>query len=324
MVSMQDIADRLNVSRSTVSLVLSGKAGSKVSPAVQKEVIRVAKELRYHVNDLARSLRTGESKIISVIVTDISNDFFGRLTFHIQEEAKKAGYLVLTVNSNEDASDFRETIGMLMSKKVDGIIVVPPPGGENSISEIIERGVPVVTVDRESAGLKVDYVGVDNYGASFQAVKGLIDDGFRNIAVATLDLDISPLNARIGAYEDAMREAGLEDMIMEQRIRFLHEDAEIESMIRRFKDCDAVYFTSQRVFIRAMSFATHSGLAFRKDMCLLCFDDISPYKSLDFDVRYVEQPVGEIARKAFDLLIKKVKGEESAAGRYLFQARCVV
>ena len=324
MVSMQDIADRLNVSRSTVSLVLSGKAGNKVSPAVQKEVIRVAKELRYHVNDLARSLRTGESKIISVIVTDISNDFFGRLTFHIQEEAKKAGYLVLTVNSNEDASDFRETIGMLMSKKVDGIIVVPPPGSDNSISDLIERGVPLVTVDRECAGLDVDYVGVDNYGASYDAVKGLIACGLRNIAVATLDLDISPLNARIGAYEDAMREAGLEDMIMEQRIRFLHEDAEIESMIRRFKDCDAVYFTSQRVFIRAMSFATHSGLAFRKDMCLLCFDDISPYKSLDFDVRYIEQPVGEIARKAFDLLIKKIKGEESAAGRYLFQARCVV
>ena len=324
MVSMQDIADRLKVSRSTVSLVLSGKAGNKVSPAVQKEVIRVARELDYRINDLARSLRTGESRIISVIVTDISNDFFGRLTFHIQEEAKQAGYLVLTINSNESVKEFKEMTEMLLGKKVDGIIAVPPPGGEDCVSELIEQGVPVVIVDREFAGLDVDYVGVNNYDASSQAVKALIDGGFRNIAVVTLDLDISPLDERIRAYKDVMKEAGLADRILEHRVRFLHEDAEIELMVNKFKDCDAVYFTSQRVFMRTMSFSAHTGISFREDMCLLCFDDVSPYLGLGFDIRYIEQPIEAIARKSFDLLFRRIRGEETAPGKYYFQAKCIV
>ena len=78
MISMQDIADRLGVSRSTVSLVLSGKAGSRVSEDVKKKVFETARELNYHINEVARSLRTGSSRLISVIVTDISNEFFGR------------------------------------------------------------------------------------------------------------------------------------------------------------------------------------------------------------------------------------------------------
>lgn len=320
---MQEIADRLGVSRSTVSLVLSGKAVGKVSSAVQKEVLRVAGELNYHVNDLARSLRTGESRIISVIVTDISNDFFGRLTFHIQEEAKKAGYLVLTINSNENIDEFDRMVGMLMSKKVDGIIAVPPPEGGRSITEIKEHGIPVVTVDRECPVLDVDYVGVDNYEASRQAVKNLVAAGLRNIGVVTLDLDIPPLNERIRAYKDVLAEAGAADKIRERRIRFLHEDSEIESMIKEFEDCDAVYFTSQRIFTRAMSCASHTGVTLRKDMCLLCFDDISPYRSLDFDIRYVEQPIQEMARKAFSLLLMRIRGEKNLAGRYLFQARYI-
>ncbi|MBQ5401404.1 MAG: LacI family DNA-binding transcriptional regulator, partial [Bacteroidales bacterium] len=166
MTSMQDIARRLNISRSTVSLVLSGKSDGRVSEAVKKKVLETAKEMDYHLNELARSLRVGSSKLISVIVTDISNEFFGLMTFHIQEEAKKAGYLVLTINSNESDEEFEQMSRILLSKQVDGIIAVPTPGGANALKMIQDQGVPLVTVDRLCEGVDADYVGVDNYDAS--------------------------------------------------------------------------------------------------------------------------------------------------------------
>lgn len=97
---MQDIADRLGVSKGTVSLVLSGKSKNRVGEELRKKVISTAESMDYHVNEVARSLRTGKTNTVGVIVTDISNEFFGKLSYCIQERAKKFGYLVLIANSN--------------------------------------------------------------------------------------------------------------------------------------------------------------------------------------------------------------------------------
>jgi len=324
MVSMQDIADRLHVSRSTVSLVLSGKAGSKVSEAVKKEVLKTAKELNYHVNGLARSLRTGESQLISVIVTDISNEFFGRLTFRIQEEAKKAGYLVLTINSNENAQEFDEMVGMLISKHVDGIIAVPPPGGEGSLRRIQTQGVPLVTIDRLCEGLDVDYVGVDNYKSSYDSVQGLIKDGCEKIVMLGLDLDIPPLNERRDAYMDAMTAAGLKDNIDIRLLPFGDlEDSDFARILNGVSANKAAFFTSRRAFTQIMAYASTVKFVPAPDQHLLCFDDISSYFNMVNDIRYVDQPVDDMARKAFDLLISQIKGNDTP-GKYLFQAPCIV
>lgn len=320
---MQDIADRLHVSRSTVSLVLSGKAGSKVSAAVQKDVIRTAQALNYHVNGLARSLRTGESQLISVIVTDISNEFFGRLTFRIQEEAKKAGYLVLTINSNESAREFDEMAGMLISKQVDGIIAVPPPGGEATLERIKARGVPLVTIDRLCEGLDANYVGVDNYQSSLDAVRGLIEDGCTSISMVGLDLDIPPLNDRRRAYEDALAAAGLGESTDVRLIPFADlKEEDFARILNGIAEAQAVFFTSRRAFTQVMAYAAGHLVSPSPDQHLLCFDDISSYSNMPCDIRYIDQPVDGMARKAFELLIGQIKGSPSP-GKYLFRAPCI-
>ena len=320
---MQDIADRLGVSRSTVSLVLSGKAGSRVSEEVKKKVFRVARELKYHVNDVARSLRTGASKLIGVIVTDISNEFFGRLTFHIQEEAKKAGYIVLSLNTNESLPEFEEMVRALIGKQVDGIIAVPPPDGDAVIAYIKEMGVPVVTVDRKCEGMDVDYVGVDNYAAARAAVDSLLDDGFRDIAMAALDLDILPLNRRRDAYVDAMAARGLQDRIDIRLIPFgREEEADIVDIMYGMREKDAVFFTSRRAFTQTMAHLAWNGLEVPETQCLLCFDDVQPYLTARNPIRYVEQPVDEMGRKAFDLLMDQIRGR-GTYGSYLYPTRCI-
>ena len=323
MVSMQDIADRLGVSRSTVSLVLSGKAGSRVSEEVKKKVFQAARELNYHVNEVARSLRTGSSNLIGVVVTDISNEFFGRLTFHIQEEARKAGYLVLTINTNEDPQIFEEMARVLIGKKVDGIIAVSPPGGEAAMRFIREMGVPLVAVDRPGEDEMTDFVGVDNYASARAAVEDLLDDGFRSISLVMLDLDIEPLNERRNAYLDAMKGRGLEDLIDIRPIPFgREEESDFIKELSGLREVDAVFFTSHRAFTQTMAHIASIKMAIPENQCLLCFDDVRPYLNVRSNIRFIEQPVAEIGRKAFDLLHEQIKGAQGG-GRYVFPAHIV-
>ena len=323
MTSMQDIAERLNISKSTVSLVLSGKSAGRVSDQVREQVLRTAREMDYHLNELARSLRVGSSNLISVIVTDISNEFFGQMTFHIQEAAKKAGYLVLTINSNESDEEFEQMARILISKKVDGIIAVPTPDGAAALKMIMDQKVPLVTVDRLCEGVNADYVGVDNYEATKSAMASLLKDGFKKVTMVRLDIDIPPLNERERGYVDAMKDAGLGDNVKVHRIRFGEGwSDDFQTARESLLASDAVFFSSHRVFTQAMSIANKVGGLPRRQ-CLFCFDDVLPYMNGSTDVRFIEQPVAEMARKSFELLLEQIQGQEHSPGRYVFPTKCI-
>ena len=186
---------------------------------------------------------------------------------------------------------------------------------------ILDQKVPLVTVDRYCEGLDADYVGVDNYEAAKSAMQQLLSEGFRRVSMVRLDLDIPPLNERERGYVDAMREAGLESNIDIHRIRFGEgQEEDLSNAKETLLAADAVFYTSHRVFTEAMIMASREG-GIPAGQCVLCFDDVRPYMNGNSDIRYVEQPVADIARKSFELLAK-IHGETSN-GRYVFPTRCV-
>lgn len=309
MVLMKDIAEAVGVSNATVSLVLGGKSGSRVSESVKNRVLQTAKEMGYHSNDLARSLRTGRTNLISVIVTDISNDFFGKMSFYIQEEAKKYGYLVITANTNESDSELESIIHVLISKKVDGVIVVPTQNCKEMLEGVIKSGTPVVQIDRLIDTLKADYVGTDNYASSANAIKELITCGKKRIAMLTLKLDVNAITERVRGYEDALKNHNLYNPLLIRNVEFeeIHKVGEVMNDLLGQKP-DAIFFSSRRVFTLAMDALSehqHDG----SSVTLLCFDEAKSYKALMSDsLWYVEQPIEDMAKKAFSLLMSKIQG----------------
>lgn len=309
MVLMKDIAEAVGVSNATVSLVLGGKSGSRVSESVKNRVLQTAKEMGYHSNDLARSLRTGRTNLISVIVTDISNDFFGKMSFYIQEEAKKYGYLVITANTNESDSELESIIHVLISKNVDGVIVVPTQNCKEMLEDVIKSGTPVVQIDRLIDTLKADYVGTDNYASSANAIKELITCGKKRIAMLTLKLDVNAITERVRGYEDALKNHNLYNPLLIRNVEFeeIHKVGEVMNDLLGQKP-DAIFFSSRRVFTLAMDALSehqHDG----SSVTLLCFDEAKSYKALMSDsLWYVEQPIEDMAKKAFSLLMSKIQG----------------
>lgn len=313
-VSMQDIADKLGVSKATVSLVLSGKAkGNRISEEMSMKVKQAAKEMNYYPNEIARSLSTGITMSIGVIVTDISNEFFGSLTFHIQERAKKYGYTVITMNTNESLEEFHDAVTILLNKQIDGIIFVPVVGGERVVEKIIERSLPIVQIDRFYPDLKASYIVVDNYKASMQATELLIRKGHKKIAAINYDINLNTLLERRQGYIDMMKRYGLFDPSLIKDINYKEQEEQIRQAIVDLKNnpdkVEAIFFCSRRVFITGIKYMRKEGIRIPEDMEVLSFDKIEAISIASIPINFIEQPIAEMGEKAVDMLMVQIHGD---------------
>jgi LacI family transcriptional regulator len=313
-VSMQDIADKLGVSKGTVSLVLSGKAKSgRVSEETCLKVKQLAADMNYYPNEIARSLTTGRTMSIGVIVTDISNEFFGNLTFHIQERAKKYGYTVITTNTNESIDEYNNAVTILLNRQTDGIILVPVDGGEEITERIISRHIPLVQVDRFYPGLKASYIVVDNYQISAEMTEMLIKKGHRRIAVVCYDIRLNALIDRKQGCIDVLNRYNLFDPALIKDIHYEQQEEEIHQTIIEFKNnadkVDAIFFCSRRVFITGVKYMHKEGIRISEEMDVVCFDKIDSFSIANIPFNFIEQPIKEMGEKAVDILMNQINGE---------------
>ncbi|MDR0697621.1 MAG: LacI family transcriptional regulator [Tannerella sp.] len=323
-VSMQDIADKLGVSKGTVSLVLSGKARNKrVSRELCEKIIRTAKNMDYQPNEIARSLRTGFTKTIGVVLTDISNEFFGRFTFHIQEQAKKYGYTVITTNTNESLDEFDDMITILLNKRVDGIIFVPVDNGQDIALKISHNCIPMVQIDRYYPEFEANYIGVDNYKASAEATEALISQGCRRIAVICYDINLNALTERCNGCSDALKRNGLYEPDLIINVDYENQEEEIKQAIidlnNKPSKVDAIFFCSRRICITGIKYMHQTRIKIPDDMQVLCFDKIESFQIANIPVNYIEQPIREMGEKAVDMLIEQINGSDEVR-RCVFDA----
>jgi len=321
---MQDIADKLGVSKGTVSLVLSGKAkGSRVSEEMSKKVKKMAEELNYQPNEIARSLSTGITMTIGVVVTDISNEFFGNLTFYIQEQAKKYGYVVITTNTNEDLDEFNDAIITLLNKQVDGIILVPVDKGQKIAENIIKRHIPLVQVDRYYPDFEANYIVVDNYKVSAKTTNHLIERGLKRIAVICYDINLNALRERRQGCIDVLKKNDLLDLNLIKDINYQDQEVEIEQAIIDLKNnpnkVDAIYFCSRKVFITGVKYMHKNSIKIPKDMEVVCFDKIESFSITNIPITYIEQPIKKMGEKAVDVLMEQIRGSKEKK-QYVFEA----
>jgi LacI family transcriptional regulator len=315
-VSIQDIADKLGVSKGTVSLVLSGKAeGSRISDEMSKKVKETAEEMNYQPNEIARSLSTGKTMTIGVIVTDISNEFFGNLTFHIQEQAKKYGYTVITTNTNESLDEFSNAVTTLLNKQVDGIIFVPVDNGRQIAEKITRRHIPLVQVDRFYPNLEANYVIVDNYNVSAKATEHLIKKGLKKIAVVCYDFDVNALTERRRGCTDTLSKYKLLDSNLIKNINYQDQEEEIKLAIHDLKNypekIDAVFFCSRKVFITGVRYMYKNAIKIPEDMEVVCFDKIDSFAIANIPIIYIEQPIKKMGEKAVDVLMEQIEGSDA-------------
>lgn len=209
--SIKDIAEILGVSKTLVSLVLNNKGDQYgINKETQKKVFETAKRLKYRPNKLAQGLRLGKTKSIGLVVPDISNPFYSKIAKHIENIVSKDGYSLIICDTDEDEKKESKIIDTLIERNVDGLIIASTLLNALEIQKIKEQSLPFVFIDRYLDEIECNYVGVDNYQGTYDAIEHLIKENFKKIAYFSITPEhISTLAERKRGYLDAIKKYNL-------------------------------------------------------------------------------------------------------------------
>ncbi|MCX2474708.1 LacI family DNA-binding transcriptional regulator [Pedobacter sp. MC2016-05] len=315
--SIKDIAVKAGVSITTVSFIINGKAKEKsISEAVIKKVEEIIKESGYKPNQIARSLRTGNSNIIGLIIEDISNSFFSRIARLIEDKAYKKGYKIIYSSTENDVEKAKDLINMFKSRKVDGYIISPTKGIEEDINALLADNKPVILFDRNLSDVETHYVGADHFKASYKSIESFIKDGKRKIALVTTDIDVEQIVERFDGYKQALIDHQItysDELVL--KIHFNQDETEsIEEMKNLFlsKEIDAVLFATNYLAISGLKALKQLNKQIGDDFSVIAYDDHEVFELHTPSISAVQQPLEEIAETVIQLILNQLSSKAKA------------
>lgn len=310
--SIRNIAQELNISITTVSFILNGKAKEmRISDQLIQKVNNYMKEHHYHPNQFAQSLRTGKTKMIALFVEDIADSFFASVARLIEESAYRRGYKIIYCSTEDSLEKTRELIQLFKSRNVDGFIITPPKGIEKELKQLLQEELPFVLFDRFFPRLNADYVIINNFEGTREAIKHLQDQGFKNIAFVTLDSDQTQMNDRLSGYDITMDEQNLPKYILKIPFKLDAESVseQFETFFNRHKNIDAVLFATNYLAIKGFETLRKLNIKIREDIAVIAFDDHPFFKVFNPPITAVAQPMKELSDHLISILLQKLHPE---------------
>ena len=308
--SINDLAERLKISKTTVSFIMNGKAKEKrISDELVKKVEKAALKLGYQANPYAKSLRTGRTNLIGLMVEDISNPFFSSIAKLIEEKIYANGYKVVYCSTENDKVRGREFLKMFSALRVDGCIIAPTMGMESEIAEMVDRGMNIVLFDRKFRNKATDVIMVDNRHGLHNAVTHLVQQGFRNIALITLAFDKPEKEERVKGYLEAVADHKLIPRLhaLPFKVRYQDYTQDIRSILEKTPDLEAVIFGTNYLGISGLEAIKSLKLSIPKDLAVVSFDDHDLFRIHEPGISVVAQPIEEIAQTSIETLLKKLQ-----------------
>ena len=312
--SIKDIAVEAGVSITTVSFIINGKARDKsISEAVIKKVEKIIAESGYKPNQIARSLRTGNSNIIGLIIEDISNSFFSRIARLIEDKAYKKGYKIIYSSTENNVEKAKELINMFKSRKVDGYIISPIKGLEEDIQQLLADGKPVILFDRSLPGLDTNYVGADHFKATYESIESFIKQGKKKISLVTTDIDVEQITARLEGYKKALEDHNITyDGNLVLRVHFNQEENETRAQMEelfRTVETDAVLFATNYLAISGLKVLKQANINVGKNLSVIAYDDHEVFELHTPGISAVQQPLEEIAEAIIQLILRQLSSK---------------
>ena len=319
-VTVVDVARAAGVSTATAARAL-GDYGT-VRESTREKVRRAAAELGYRANDIARSMITGRTGTIGVVLADIDNPFFAKLTRGIADRAKQSGYEIVLANSDEELESERAAVQLLTRKRVDGLIVAPASRDDaDHLRDAIASGIQLVLADRQVDDLPVDTVTLRNAAGARDAVSRLIDLGHRRIgyvsgALRSADQRISSGQQRIQGYRRALKDAGVP--LRADLIRIggpKREDAarETAALLALADRPTAIVAADSLISLGVLEELKRQHVAQPQDMSVVGFDDADWATVVTPSLSVIAQPAYDLGTRAAEMLIERINGSTSAS-----------
>ncbi|EDP98028.1 LacI family DNA-binding transcriptional regulator [Kordia algicida OT-1] len=313
-ITLKDISEKLGISVTTVSKALKGYPDvSKKTRALVKEL---AETLNYKPNAFAVNLRTEESKTIGLIIPEIVHHFFSSVIKGIISQAEKKGYLVIILQSNESYDLEKKQLDLLVSKRVDGILISLANGTADfkHITDIMDQGKPIVMFDKIAKIVKCSKVIIDDRKAAYTATQHLIDTGCKRIAHFRGPL--LPQNSidRFLGYKKALEDNG---MTYDPSLVYIFDDMTFEvgemfarKILSEHTDVDGIFVNTDLVAIGAITEFNRQGVNIPKDISIVGFSNWFMSSAITPSLTTINQPGFEMGKMAFKQLYRELKAKK--------------
>ncbi|GHC99611.1 LacI family DNA-binding transcriptional regulator [Zhihengliuella salsuginis] len=325
--TISDVAAEAGVGRSTAARTLGGYGYA--SEEVRERVLAAAERIGYRANALARSVSTGVSHTLGLIVADLANPFFGGVARGISDASRERGFDTLVLSTHEDLAEEVAATNVLIDKRVDGIIVASAAleaGAAGHIEQARSSGIPVVLVDRAVPGLDIDAVVIDNRAAARDAVAHLVAAGHRRIGfVWGPPLAERPRRRRdlvgvgtgnqwtdgerLQGYLDALDDEGLAfdvELVMVGAKTEENAQAEVARMLELPEPPTALFCTENDAMTGSLRALRNAGSRVGETMSLIGFDDSSWAAVMEPPLSMIEQPTLALGAKAAEVLFATI------------------
>ncbi len=312
-VNIKDVAKKAGVSISTVSRVINDS--KPVSNEIRQKVLEVIKETGYTPNSVARSLVMKKSQLIGVVVPDISNLFIGEILSGIEEIGKMYGYDMLLCNSYGELEQEIRYLNLLKAKQVEGIIFMTWKLQEQLVEYLSHLDMPMILINRNTSSLEISSVSIDNYHATYEMTKYLIDQGHRKIALIRNNLDKDALGFdQCRGYRQALEDHNIK--VDGQLIRYGKYKLEdcykiVENFIAEKILPSAIFATSDLMAIGAVNCLLDYGYKVPEDVSVAGYNDIKLASIYRPNLTTIHQPIYDIGAVAIKKIIKKINNEHT-------------
>lgn len=324
MVKIKDVADAAGVSTATVSRVLANKP--HVRDEVKKRVLAVVKKLNYQPNRAAQNLRANTSKVIALVVADIENPFFQRVSRAVEDTAQELGYNVMLCNTDEDPAKEKKCLDLLRLENIAGIIIAPTLEGLENYQQTYSPDIPLVMIDRHVDNFDVDNVLIDNVSSAHAMITHLIEHGYTRIA-GIFGAGSTTGQERCEGFLNALKEHNIKPV--KELIQFVgaREEEGFETAMRLFQlkqRPDAIFTSNSLLASGIVRAARECKLSIPKDIAFASFDDTSWAKLIDPPLTVIDQPTYEIGRTATELLIKRIADPSRSNREVILKTKLII
>ena len=305
--TIKDVAREAGVSTATVSYVSNGSR--RVNTETARKIRETIKKLNYRPNRVAQSLVTKSSRIIGVLISNISDPFFSPIVRGIEDVANQLRYTVMIGNSDENYLKAEQYLEFSTQHWLDGLIISPTSDFDKLHQKLYDLDIPIVLVNRRSAGLEVDTVETNNNLGAYLAVRHLISFNHSRIGIVSGPISVSTYADRLQGYKQAFKESGLPTIDELIRVGGYHYDSAYnltKELLNSPNPPTALFIASGRLSRGAFQAIKELGLSIPEDLSFITFDETEWASLVNPPLTSVAQQTYKMGQTAATLLFERL------------------
>jgi DNA-binding LacI/PurR family transcriptional regulator len=323
-VTLRDVALHAGVSQKTVSNVIND--WPYITDETREKVQVAIKELGYRPSMLASSLRTGRTNTIGVMITDITNPFFGQLIHGIEEVLSSAGYGILLANTNDDLEKETSYLERMVRWGVDGLMVFGSHTSSDLLSSIVNINIPIVSENLLAERANMTIIAIDNLNGGYLATKHLIELGCKRIAHLGGSEGRNTTDLRFAGYQTALEASGMKiDQALVKRLApSIRSGFNAAIQILREQHPDGIFCYNDLLAIGVLVACRRLGLRVPEDVAVIGFDDIAMAALVEPGLSTIRIRQVEMGRQAGQYLLERMKNSSMSIDHVTLPVELVV